>query len=359
MRKPYYLFICIAIAFGCGDKDKFLFSQAETDLVVNPETKVLVKENTLVYSRLDSGNIIHGISKNLVFNTSDQFKTFDYKSSTLPTNITPFVIDKNIAITASGDVMTPAIQISVDYGTSWTSFTPTLTPALSPTGYYSTELISVNYIDDQTVMMIFSQKSVSSADKRTLYRVNIGAQTGTVVSSFSDAWLPAAMKFADNQTGWMLMYNSGAYGTTYISKTVDSGKNWTAPKIIDKNIMSNLQVDANGVLSASYTSGNAAFSSDSGATWKKPAGGIRFTCVHRVNANVAYGISDSDLKKTTDGGLTWEDVPNSGYEFVNMKNIYFQNEDNGIMYADQKLYITADGGKTWKTLLYPYSYIIE
>lgn len=123
--------------------------------------------------------------------------------------------------------------------------------------------------------------------------------------------------------------------------------------------MSNLQVDANGVLSASYTSGNAAFSSDSGATWKKPAGGIRFTCVHRVNANVAYGISDSDLKKTTDGGLTWEDVPNSGYEFVNMKNIYFQNEDNGIMYADQKLYITADGGKTWKTLLYPYSYIIE
>lgn len=359
MRKPYYLFICIAIAFGCGDKDKFLFSQAETDLVVNPETKVLVKENTLVYSRLDSGNIIHGISKNLVFNTSDQFKTFDYKSSTLPTNITPFVIDKNIAITASGDVMTPAIQISVDYGTSWTSFTPTLTPALSPTGYYSTELISVNYIDDQTVMMIFSQKSVSSADKRTLYRVNIGAQTGTVVSSFSDAWLPAAMKFADNQTGWMLMYNSGAYGTTYISKTVDSGKTWTAPKIIDKNIMSNLQVDANGVLSASYTSGNAAFSSDSGATWKKPAGGIRFTCVHRVNANVAYGISDSDLKKTTDGGLTWEDVPNSGYEFVNMKNIYFQNEDNGIMYADQKLYITADGGKTWKTLLYPYSYIIE
>lgn len=359
MRKPYYLLICIAIAFGCGDKDKFLFSQAETELVVNPETKVLVKGNTLVYSRLDSGNIIHGISNNIVFNTSDQFKTFDYKGSTLPTNITPFVIDKNIVITASGDVMAPVIQYSVDYGSTWTSFTPTLTPALSATGYYSTELVSINYIDDQTIAMIYSQKSVSSADKRILYRVNIGSQQGISVSSFSDAWIPAAMKFANIETGWMLMYNSGAYGTTYISKTADSGKTWTAPKVIDKNIMSNLQLSGNGVISASYPSGNAAFSSDSGTTWKKPTGGIRFTCVHRVNANVAYGISDSDLKKSTDGGQTWEDVPNSGYEFVNMKNIYFQDEDNGIMYADQKMYITADGGKTWKTLLYPYSYIME
>jgi hypothetical protein len=320
---------------------------------------VLVKGDTLVYCRIDSGNIIHGFTKTKAFNTSDQFTTFTYKSSTLPVNITPFVIDKNVIITASGDVMAPSINYSVDYGNSWTSMTPALSPALSAAGFYSTELVSINYVNDTTAMMIFSQKSVSTADKRTLYRVNLTTQTGTIVNTASDAWLPAAIKFADIKYGWMLMYNSGAYGSTYIAKTVDSGKTWTAPKLIDKNIMSDLQLRSNGVISASYVSGNAAFSSDSGVTWTKPTGGIRFSCVARVNANIVYGISDSELKKSTDGGLTWNNVPNSGYEFINMKNIYFQDEDNGIMYADQKLYITADGGQTWKPLLYPYSYIID
>jgi photosystem II stability/assembly factor-like uncharacterized protein len=41
-----------------------------------------------------------------------------------------------------------------------------------------------------------------------------------------------------------------------------------------------------------------------------------------------------------------------------MKKIHFQDEQNGVMYGDQKLYITADGGVTWKVLLFPYPYML-
>jgi photosystem II stability/assembly factor-like uncharacterized protein len=100
-------------------------------------------------------------------------------------------------------------------------------------------------------------------------------------------------------------------------------------------------------------------SPDSGVTWKKPSADLKLTCAHMVNKAVIFGIDGETLVKSTDTGVTWNTVSSTGYEYINMKKLHFQDDQNGVMYADQKLYITADGGVTWKVLLYPYTYIIE
>ena len=77
-----------------------------------------------------------------------------------------------------------------------------------------------------------------------------------------------------------------------------------------------------------------------------------------VNKAVIYGVTTESLVKSTDTGVTWNTVSDNFYEYLNMKKLHFQDEQNGIMYGDQKLYVTADGGVTWKVLLFPYPYML-
>jgi photosystem II stability/assembly factor-like uncharacterized protein len=78
-----------------------------------------------------------------------------------------------------------------------------------------------------------------------------------------------------------------------------------------------------------------------------------------INNSTIYGLTGESLMKSTDTGTTWNAVSSAGYEYLNMKKLHFQDDQNGLMYGGQKLYITADGGVSWKVLLYPYSYVVE
>lgn len=52
------------------------------------------------------------------------------------------------------------------------------------------------------------------------------------------------------------------------------------------------------------------------------------------------------LAATSDGGRRWTKVPLNTTEDIN--EIYFRNEDNGYLVAGRKLFITSDGGNTWR-----------
>ncbi len=49
---------------------------------------------------------------------------------------------------------------------------------------------------------------------------------------------------------------------------------------------------------------------------------------------------------TTDGGATWTKQPLNTNENVN--EIYFRNDDNGYILVGKRIYITNDGGKSWR-----------
>ena len=141
-------------------------------------------------------------------------------------------------------------------------------------------------------------------------------------------------------------------------------------------------VDNNNVIAVG-AEGGIARSTDGGANWtygvftyttptgylNKPA---QLLDVHYVTPQVAYavgstgGLSTSPylggvLAKTSDGGITWNNVPNP--LFNNKKNIntvWFVNKDTGYIAgswntADSipKLYFTRNGGTTWDSLNAP------
>lgn len=57
------------------------------------------------------------------------------------------------------------------------------------------------------------------------------------------------------------------------------------------------------------------------------------------------------LASTNDGGSSWKTFPLDTKEDIN--EIYFRNSDNGYLVAGRVMYITRDGGKTWRqTRLY-------
>src|SRR5687767_15290904 len=121
MKKLYFLFIMGAVAWGCGDKDTFLVTSIPTEPVINPDVKVLIKDNSLTNVRLDSTSGIRGISARYVFQTTDQFSNFTYNGYTLPNvKLTPFSYSGNTVVVASGTNIAPALHYSLDYGNNWT-----------------------------------------------------------------------------------------------------------------------------------------------------------------------------------------------------------------------------------------------
>ena len=57
------------------------------------------------------------------------------------------------------------------------------------------------------------------------------------------------------------------------------------------------------------------------------------------------------LASTNDGGASWTKYPLDTHEDIN--EIYFRNDNNGYLVAGRVMYITHDGGKTWRpTRLY-------
>ncbi len=359
MKNLYLLLVMGAVAWGCGDKDRFMVSSIPTTPILDSKLKVIIKDNSLINARLDSTAGIRAFTDKNYFETADQFQNFSYGGIAVPKNrLTPFNYNKNFVVYASGTSASPVINYSLDYGKTWAAVAPkTYSPAISTTGFYSTELVCAAFIDSNNIMLAYQQKSTTEADSRQFYKFNIAATAAKRVIWYDDAFQPVNMQFINNKTGWMLLYKNSEF-STYISKTTDTGRTWSPPVAIAKSVINNLQVGTKGNVAALEDAGNVYISPDSGVTWKKPATDLKLAHAYMVSKSVVYGVTSQGVVKSTDTGVTWNTVSDNMSEYINMKKLHFQDEQNGIMYGDQKLYITADGGVNWKVLLYPYPYML-
>lgn len=362
MKKLYFLLLTGAVAWGCGDKDRYLVTQIPTEPAINADVKVLIKDNSLYTVRLENGGVIRGLTSNNFFTTSDEFKSFSFNGYSVPNNrLTPYSYDSNAVVVAAGTALAPVIYYSIDFGNNWNTVALTsgsFSPAINTSGFNTTELVDVSYIDTNYIMLTYQQKAVTAADSRKFYKLDLTTNIATRVSYFDDAFYPVSVKFVDDTTGYVLLYKNSAY-SSFISKTRDTGRTWSEPKVITNRVLSGLQTGVKGNLCVTEDFGNAYISTDSGATWKQPATDLKLTAAHMVNLNTIYGFTNDNLVKSTDTGVTWNTVSGEGYEYANMKKLHFHDDQNGVMYGGQKLYITSDGGVTWKVLLYPYKYVIE
>jgi|GEM_PF-1169784 len=140
-------------------------------------------------------------------------------------------------------------------------------------------------------------------------------------------------------------------GTHWISKT--SGTTYDLQKVHFVNANTGYAVGAHGTLLKSI---------DSGETWNSIATGTTTNLygLSCVNENILFISGDNGLiKKTSDGGVTFSDQSySSAYPFV---TIQFLNEQvgyassynpppYGYLQNDQKFIKTTDGGITWNLL---------
>ena len=354
MKKYIFYTLCLATLSGCGNKNVLLINQVPLTPVVNPATKAIIKGNSLVYARLDSGATIHGLTANSAFRTADDFSDFELQSFAPQTATTPYNFNANRCVYASGPALTPLVNFSVDYGNTWTSFSPAFTPALPGAGFYSSGFSALSPVGDNEVLGLYVQQTYASGNTRQLYKIDVTAKTATQISSIQDNYMPLAMQFASAQTGWMLLSSGG----TYISNTADSGKTWSKPVLIDTRNLGGLRVSAGGQV-AVYSVPGAYISSDNGVTWKEVPASVYLYDVSFVSPSLIYGLTGDGLEKSTDGGVTWSYVSNFTASFSNVTRIFFEDDQHGLAYGEQRLYETVDGGITWKTLLFPYDYILQ
>jgi photosystem II stability/assembly factor-like uncharacterized protein len=272
----------------------------------------------------------------------------------LPAASTPYNFNGNRCAYGSGQPLTPAVNFSADYGSTWTSFSPVFNPALAGTGFYSSGFIGLSPVGDEEVLGLYVQQTYANGNTRQLYKIDVPARTATLVSGIQDNYMPLAMQFADAKTGWMLLSSGG----TYISSTTDSGVTWSKPVLVDTRQLGGLRVSAAGQV-AVYSVPDAYFSADNGVTWNAAPASVYVEDVSFASSSLIYGLTDGGLEKSTDGGVSWSYASNFDSTFNNVTRIFFEDEQHGLAYGEQQLYETVDGGKTWKTLLYPYDYILQ
>ena len=355
MKKYSFYILCLAALCGCGNKNVLLINQVPLTPAVNPATKAIIKGNSLLYVRLDSGASIHGITFNSAFRTADDFTDFELYPFSLPTATTPYSFNGNAFVYGSGSALTPVVSFSADYGNTWTSFSPVFNPALSGAGSYYNGFFRLSPVGDTEVLGLYVQQSYPTGNTRQLYKIDVPAKTATLVSSIQDSYMPLAMQFANAETGWVLL---SLLGGTYISGTTDGGVTWSKPVLIATGNLGGLRVSAAGQIAA-YSVPGAYFSADNGATWKEAPASLYLSDVTFVSSSLIYGLTDAGLEKSTDGGVTWSYVSYFGATFSNVTSIFFEDQEHGLAYGEQRLYETVDGGQSWKTLLYPYDYILQ
>jgi hypothetical protein len=354
MKKYSIYILYLAALFGCGKKDVLLIDQVQVTPVVNPATKAIIKGNSLLYVRLDGVDSIHGLTYNNAFRTANDFVDFELHAISSQTATTPYSFNGSRCAYASGQALKPVVNFSTDYGSTWTSFAPVFNPALPGAGFYSSGFFGLSPVGDQEVLGLYVQQTYANGNTRQLYKIDVTAKTATLVSSIQDNFMPLAMQFTNAKTGCMLLSGGG----TYISRTSDSGVSWSKPVLIDPRNLGSLRMSATGQV-AVYSVPGAYFSADNGATWKTAPASLYLADVSFASPSLIYGLADGGLEKSTDGGASWNYVSHFDATFSNVTRIFFENEQHGLAYGQQRLYETVDGGKSWKTLLYPYNYILQ
>jgi hypothetical protein len=353
IRNLYIL--SLAILCGCGNKNLILLNQAPLTPAVNPATKAIIRGNSLVYVRLDGGDTIHGITTGNAFRTANDFADFALNPVALNTASTPYSFNGNRGVYGSVQAGAAVINYTTDYGNSWTSFSPVFSPALTSSGFYYSAFLGFSLAGDQSILGLYVQQSTYNGNSRQLYKVNVATKMASLVSAIQDSHLPLDMQFVNAKTGWMLLGGGG----TWLSGTTDSGATWTSPVLISYRSLPNLRVSEGGQLAAYSTSGYAYFSADNGATWKEAPDTLQFSDISLVQPSLLYGLTGTGLKKSTDGGVSWNMIFQYSAELNGVQNLFFKDGRNGLAYGGQQLFRTADGGQSWKVLLYPYSYIMQ
>jgi hypothetical protein len=307
-------------------------------------------------------------SQYIYFKTSDDFKNI--KNIAMPTGMTDVgTIHKsgNTIIASNLNVYSDKIKyiISQDNGDSWSELL-TFTNGFGEY-FLTTEFINVNE------GWLFKYRDWKYTD---IYKI-VGSSF-TKMSSIT-GYCVKDFEFISSASGYAIANKSDNVSPstgpgTYFFKTTDGGATWQSPIVIDA-LATPVEIFAfpsGRIIAIVFTSTLSKricyISNDDGATWTQQTlaiEGILFDMQFVTPSlgflkTAAYGdLYSGPVYKTVDEGKTWTKLSEQNVIGTTIK---FYNESIGysqhVRYEEgQFLYVTRDGGLSWKEVLYPYSYM--
>ncbi len=287
---------------------------------LNPDSGIAVGASGLVLITTDGGN---------------NWTTTYYQTST---NYKVFIVNRNLIFIGSA-YSGGRLAKSTDFGTTWIP----LTPSVLTSSVYSIYFVNEN------------QGWIGTASNGILYTSDGGTNWVQQISSTNIIY---DLKFSTAEIGFAVDSKGFIYSTT------NGGTNWSVYQTLSKRALRAVAIDGFNV----YVVGEAGSiyrSSDQGTTWDEKFSYIGQALEFQrrvifVNQNVGYicggSSSASDslgyVLKTTDGGLTWFQLP---YNFKTQlyaiaapyENVIYTSAGSSLVFK------STDGGNTWtKSTIY-------
>lgn len=348
----------IAFLLGCKG-DGTLLDLYPMDPIVNPDVGILIQENRFMNVRLDGRQRISGITEKGVFSTNDRFQSFDFESHPWQGVQGVVAFGDDLIVHAPNDGLSFSLRYSTDNGLTWATYDkPVLDEADLAAG--SVSVVQLLVSANRLVWLLCQQHN--GADRRMLlYRVDLEAESSQKLFSKAHA-IGVDASFSGGESGWLLYAEQDEpEGRIHVLKTTDGGHSWSEGAMLDGVEHPAIEpLDARTLL-VYDTAGNVFYSADGGVSFAPVAiVGGRISRCRAVSANIVYALLASGVAKSIDGGRTWVilDAEAHGIK-ISGSAMHFYNERQGIVYGDDKLFLTDDGGAHWDILVYPYDYVIR
>lgn len=355
----HLLLIVVLAATGCGKKDASLLELVPASPIVNPNTRVLIKDNALIYAEMGSQGI-RGFNRTHSFTTPDGFQSFTIRPYTRDNYQSQYRVQGNRMIFWNKQTHTP-FTYSLNFGQSWQTLQPEIEGTSAAIGHFYGYIEDFHFINDNNLLLFnWNLESSGGWNQQTLvtrlYKVDLSTGKGSLYSAITN-YMPVKMHFQDSNTGWLHLTRGGR--DAYIAKTTDGGLTWSTPVLVEAAELMTLAAGSDGYLFFYNSNGLKYASANGGATWTKLPTSPRISDVVVINASSLLAVSESGFVKSTDGGSTWNFQSDKEKDRYRYGKISFRNEKEGIIYQDQSMYQTTDGGATWQPLLNTYPYIIN
>ncbi len=190
--------------------------------------------------------------------------------------------------------------------------------------------------------------------KYPLWKTYDGGKTWIPIKGFFQTSIKD-LYFVDNLTGFLITDEEGVF------KTIDGGDTWNrlfaaellfySPGSIANSIPEQVSFSDNnyGIISMTYGPNGRLYlvTNNGGLNWKFNY--LSFKVMNIIfpekNNKTGYGSTyNNSIVKTTDGGVTWTIISK---DLINPK-FSFYDANNGVYCDDGKIFITSDGGATFK-----------
>jgi photosystem II stability/assembly factor-like uncharacterized protein len=187
------------------------------------------------------------------------------------------------------------------------------------------------------------------AGQSSIYQTtNAGASWNYLVTSSSlfDAGVYHAITFQNSLQGCAVGYNP-YYGQAELMMTYDGGTSWNP--FFFGNGNSIFQDVCFTSAQTGYVVGNEGDilkTNNNGNSWQQLSSSTTadIYSVDFVNSTVGFAGGDQILLKTTDAGVTWQNIPGN---WTSITKLEFVDALRGYMIDNGVIYRTNDGGATW------------